>query len=208
MPATIVTVFIAITAVTALLIGFRAHWTRSREGKILAFVALCVLPIASMWGGFSEQMERAESTQFCLSCHVMTSFGRSLYVDDPSYIPALHFQNNRVPRESACYTCHTDYAIFGTVRAKVRGLRHLQVEYFGTIPKPEEIKLYSPYNNRECLHCHLGARRFEEVSGHHKTPELLQSVKSGQKSCLSSGCHDIIHEVGSLKDAAFWKETK
>ena len=78
----------------------------------------------------------------------------------------------------------------------------------GTIPKPEEIKLYQPYNNRECLHCHLGARRFEEGSGHHKTPDLLQSVKSGQKSCLSSGCHDITHDVGSLKDAAFWKESK
>jgi cytochrome c-type protein NapC len=208
MPASIVTIFIAITAATVLLVGFRARWTRSREGKILAFIVLCVLPLASMWGGFSEQMERAESTQFCLSCHVMTNFGRSLYVDDPSYIPALHFQNNRVPRDSACYTCHTDYAMFGTVTAKLRGLRHLQVEYFGTIPKPEEIKLYTPYNNRECLHCHLGARRFEEDSGHHKTPDLLQSVKSGQKSCLSSGCHDIVHEVGSLKDAAFWKEVK
>jgi len=208
MPATIVLVFIAITAAIVLLIGFRAQWTRSREGKILAFVGLCILPIAAVWGGFSEQMDRAESTQFCLSCHVMTDFGRSLYVDDPSYLPARHFQNNRVPRDRACYTCHTDYAMFGTVRAKLRGLRHLQVQYFGTIPKPEEIKLYQPYNNRECLHCHLGARRFEEGSGHHKTPDLLQSVKSGQRSCLSSGCHDIVHDVGSLKDAAFWKEGK
>lgn len=208
MPATIVTVFIAITAAFVLLVGFRAQWTRSREGKILAFIALCVLPVAAVWTGFSEQMERAESTQFCLSCHVMTDFGRSLYVDDPSYLPARHFQNNRVPRDRACYTCHTDYAMFGTVRAKLKGLRHLEVEYFGTIPKPEEIKLYQPYNNRECLHCHLGARRFEEGSGHHKTPDLLQTVKSGQKSCLSSGCHDIVHDVGSLKDAAFWKESK
>jgi nitrate/TMAO reductase-like tetraheme cytochrome c subunit len=125
MPASIITVFIAITAVTVLLVGFRARWTRSREGKILAFIVLCVLPLASMWGGFSEQMERAESTQFCLYCHVMTNSGRSLYVDDPSYIPALHFQNNRVPRDSACYTRHTDYAMFGTVTAKLRGLRHL-----------------------------------------------------------------------------------
>ena len=208
MPSTIVIVFIAVTAAIVLLVGIRTHWTRSREGKILAFIALCVLPVASVWGGFSEQMERAESTQFCLSCHVMTNFGRSLYVDDPSYIPALHFQNNRVPRDRACYTCHTDYAMFGTVRAKLRGLRHLQVQYFGTIPKPEEIKLYQPYNNRECLHCHLGARRFEEGSGHHKTPDLLRSVKSGQRSCLSSGCHDIVHEVGSLKDATFWKAAK
>jgi cytochrome c-type protein NapC len=206
MPATIVIVLIAITVAIVLLIGFRAHWTRSREGKILTFLALFILPIAAVWGGFSEQMDRAESTQFCLSCHVMTDFGRSLYVDDPSYLPARHFQNNRVPRDRACYTCHTDYAMFGTVRAKLRGLRHLQVQYFGTIPKPDEINLYQPYNNRECLHCHLGARSFEEGSGHRKTPDLLPSVKSGQRSCLSSGCHDIVHDVGSLKDAVFWKE--
>jgi cytochrome c-type protein NapC len=208
MPASIVILFIALTAGLVLLVGFRARVTRSREGKILAFVALFLLPLAAVWGGLSEQMDRAQSTEFCLSCHVMNDFGRSLYVDDPSYVPARHFQNNRVPRDAACYTCHTDYAMFGGVRAKIRGLRHLRVQYFGTIPKPEEIKLYDPYNNRECLHCHLGARRFEEGSGHHKTPDLLESVKSGRRSCLSSGCHDIVHEVGSLNDATFWKEGK
>jgi hypothetical protein len=26
----------------------------------------------------------------------------------------------------------------------------------------DAIRLYDPYNNRECLHCHLGARSFEE----------------------------------------------
>jgi nitrate/TMAO reductase-like tetraheme cytochrome c subunit len=208
MPASLITLFIAVTLLLVLLVGFRAHLTRSREGKILAFVALFILPVIAVWGGFSEQMDRAQSTGFCLSCHVMTDFGRSLHVDDPSYLPAAHFQNNRVPRDRACYTCHTDYSMFGGVRAKIRGLRHLQVQYFGSIPKPEDIRLYEPYNNRECLHCHSGARRFEEASAHHKTPDLIESVKSGRRSCMSSGCHDIVHEVGSLKDATFWKETE
>ncbi len=208
MPASLITLFFALTIALVLLVGFRAQLTRSREGKILAFVALFILPVISVWGGFSEQMQRAQSTQFCLSCHVMADFGNSLYVDDPSFIPARHFQNNRVPRDHACYTCHTDYSMFGGVNAKIRGLRHLQVQYFGTIPKPADIKLYQPYNNRECLHCHLGARRFEEVSGHHKTPDLLDGAKSGRRSCLSSGCHDIVHEVGSLNEATFWKEPK
>jgi len=208
MPASLITLFIALTAGLVLLVGFRAHLTRAREGKILAFVALFILPVISVWGGFSEQMDRAQSTEFCLSCHVMGDYGRSLRVDDPSYLPAAHFQNKRVPSDRACYTCHTDYTMFGGVNAKIRGLRHLQVQYFGTIPKPADIKLYQPYNNRECLHCHLGSRRFEEVSGHHKTPDLLESVTSGKRSCISSGCHDIVHEVGSIADASFWKETK
>lgn len=194
------------TLLLVLLVGFRTWVTRSESGKTLAFVALLVLPVASVWGGFSIHMERATSRTFCVSCHVMNDFGRSLYVDDRSYLPAAHFQNNRVPREKACYTCHTDYTMFGGVNAKIRGLRHLYVQYLGTIPKPEDIKLYTPYNNRECLHCHQGSRRFEEVSGHRKTPEQLGEMISGKRSCLSSGCHDIMHDVGSLKDATFWKE--
>jgi hypothetical protein len=54
----------------------------------------------------------------------------------------------------------------------------------------------------------LGARRFEEVSAHHKDSELLTRVKAGRQSCLSSGCHDTVHDVASLKAATFWKEPK
>ena len=208
MPVSVLALIVVATGVLALLVGLRAQVTRSREGKMLAFVALFVLPLIAAGLGFGAHMERARSTTFCLSCHVMNDYGRSLAIDDPSYVPARHYQNNLVPRESACYTCHTDYTMFGTVTAKLRGVRHLWVQYAGVIPKPEDIKLYTPYNNRECLHCHMGARRFEESTAHHKTADLLRAVKSGQKSCLSSGCHEFIHDVGTLKVAAFWRETK
>src|ERR1700722_1351005 len=137
--------FTAIVAVLGLLTALRPELTRARGGKILAFVALCILPVLAMWAGVNEHLERSTSTQFCLSCHVMANFGKSLYVDDKSYIPAVHFQNNRVPREHACFTCHTDYTMFGDSIAKLRGLHHVMVQYFGTIPKPEDIKLYTPY---------------------------------------------------------------
>ena len=207
MPTAVIIVSVAVAAALALFVGVRADLTRSREGKMLAFVALLVLPTVAVWAGFSEQMDRAQTTQFCLSCHVMSEYGKSLYVDDPSYIPAAHFQNNRVPRTRACYTCHTDYSMFGTINAKLEGLRHMRVQYFGTVPKPEDIKMYAPYNNRECLHCHLGSRKFETQSAHNRTPDELGKIKSNQLSCLTSRCHDIIHDVDTLKDATFWKET-
>ena len=31
-------------------------------------------------------------------------------------------------------------------------------------------------------------------------------VKSGKLSCVSSGCHEFVHDVASLNDATFWKE--
>lgn len=206
MPASIIAALFAVAAAIALLVGYRVEVTRSHEGKMLAFVALLILPAIVSWAGFSEQMDRSQSTRFCLSCHVMQDFGKSLYIDDPSYIPARHFQNNRVPRDRACYTCHTEYTMFGGVKAKIRGLRHLYVQYVRGAPKPEAIKLYEPFPNSECLHCHLGARRFEEGSAHNKIPDLLARAKANQLSCVSSGCHEFVHDVASLKDAPLWKE--
>lgn len=208
MPIWIIAALFAAAAAVALLAGFRAERTRTREGKMAAFVALLILPVIVGWTGFNEQINRATSTQFCLSCHVMQDFGKSLYIDDPSYIPARHFQNNQIPRDNACYTCHTEYTMFGDVKAKLRGLQHLWVQYIVGPPKPEAVKLYEPFRNGECLHCHLGARRFEEGSAHNKIPGLLDQVKNGQKSCMSGGCHEFIHDVASLKDASFWTKKK
>ena len=197
--------FTGITLALAILVALRAELTRARGGKVLAFLAIFILPIMAVWVGYSKHMSQAETTRFCLSCHVMHDFGRSLYVDDPSYIPAKHFQDNLVPRERACYTCHTDYTMFGPVNAKLRGLHHLYVEYFGKIPQPADIRLYTPFNNRECLHCHAGMRAFIEEAKHSKTPDMMSRITSNQISCMTKGCHDVVHNVSSLKDATFWK---
>jgi nitrate/TMAO reductase-like tetraheme cytochrome c subunit len=192
--------FIALAIYLAHLITIRPELTRARGGKIVGFLALCVLPAAASWTGFSEQMDRSKQTQFCLSCHIMSDYGRSLYRDDLSYLPAAHFQNNRIPRDVVCYTCHTTYSLYGPLQSKLEGLRHLYVQYLGTPPKPADIKLYAPFNNRECLHCHEGSRSFEEGSTH---ADLLPQIKSNEISCLT--CHDLVHDVGSLADATFWK---
>jgi cytochrome c-type protein NapC len=197
--------FIAVVFALSLLLVLRAELTRMQGGKIMAFFALFLLPCLAMWTAYSQHLQRAESTQFCLSCHVMTNFGRSLYIDDRSYVPAFHFQNNLVPRDAACYTCHTDYTMFGGVHSKWRGLHHIYIEYLGHIPKPEDINLYQPFNNRECLHCHAGARSFTEAAPHHKTPEMLAAITSNKLSCMSSNCHEFVHDVANLKDDTFWK---
>ncbi|MGB8867396.1 MAG: hypothetical protein WCC71_25165, partial [Candidatus Sulfotelmatobacter sp.] len=73
-----------------LVVVIRPSITASREGKIIAFVALFIVPVVAAGVGASEHMERSEETQFCLSCHIMEPYGQSLYVDDKSYIPAAH----------------------------------------------------------------------------------------------------------------------
>jgi cytochrome c-type protein NapC len=198
----------ALSIFLGVLVVLRPDVTRVRDGRVLAFLALFLLPSMAVWAGVSQHMERAKATEFCLSCHTMEDYGRSLYVDDRSYLPAAHFQNNRVPRDRACYTCHTDYAMFGGLKDKWRGLSHVYVQYLGAIPKAGEIKLYQPFNNRECLHCHGGARSYLETSAHQKSPDLLQKATANELSCMSSRCHDTIHDVTTLADAKFWKEIK
>jgi hypothetical protein len=78
------------------------------------------------------------------------------------------------------------------------------VQYIGQRPNPAAIKTYTPYNNRECLHCHQGARSFEEQSAHNEKAETLASITSNTISCLSSGCHEFIHEVELLGEAPLW----
>ena len=107
-------------------------------------------------------------------------------------------------RDNACFTCHTDYTMFGDFKAKLRGLKHVYAYYIGKPSQP--IKLYTPYNNRECLHCHLGARSFEESEAHTKDPRVMAQIKVNEVGCTTSGCHNIVHNVGQLKDSPIWKE--
>jgi cytochrome c-type protein NapC len=203
---TATTLLLSLIALGAVLIGVLVAWpslTTTRGGKILAFLVLFLLPSLCMTMGISSELERSKSTEFCLSCHTMETHGRSLYVDNPAYLAAAHFQNHRVPADQACYTCHTNYAMFGGFRAKLNGLHHVYVHYLG---KPHDpIRLYEPYHNRECLHCHLGARSFEEGAVHTADPDLLPAVKANKVSCLSSGCHEVVHNVAQLSTVKFWK---
>ena len=204
-PSTLLLLLIAVTGVLIGVLVFRPGLTATKSGKILAFFVLFLLPLICAGMGTTYHMDRSKRTEFCLSCHEMEPYGKSLMVDDPGHLAAAHFQNHRVPSDEACYTCHTNYAMFGGFRAKLHGLKHIYVHYLRTPPAPEAIRLYDPYNNRECLHCHLGARSFEEGAVHTADPGLLPAVKDNKTSCLSSGCHELVHNVGSLKDAKFWK---
>ena len=205
-PTALLVLLIVVSIALVLLVAFHPTLTISRGGKIVAFMALFLLPVITLSWGTEEHMERSKQTSFCLSCHVMHPYGESLRVADTSYLAAAHYLNNRVPRDQACYTCHTDYVIYGGIRSKLRGLRHVWVQYVGT--PPGKISLYTPYNNRECLHCHEGARSFEEGAIHNADPETLPAIRANKLSCISSGCHDTVHKVDTLSKTKLWQEPK
>jgi hypothetical protein len=80
-------------------------------------------------------------------------------------------------------------------------LRHIYIQYFGTPPRPEDIQLYKPYNNRECLHCHAGARSFEGNAVH---AEIRDQLTSNEMSCISTGCHDTVHNIKDQSKLKSW----
>lgn len=197
--AGILIALISLTIILAIFFLIYPAATAGPTGKVLAFVALFILPSLCVAGGMNEHMQRSEQTTFCISCHAMEPYGRSLYVDDPSHIPAQHFQNHRVPADRACYSCHANYTIYGPFKDKLAGLRRVYMQYVGTPPKV--IKIAGGYSNLQCLHCHAGARNFQENPVHQG---LMDSIVSNQMSCISSGCHDTVHNVATLSHAKFW----
>jgi cytochrome c-type protein NapC len=203
-PAGLIVLFLVVTAGVMGSLLMIPSIAKQRYGRGALFFPIVVLPLLSGTLGGYHHLERSKRTEFCLSCHTMSEHGRSLYVDSPQYLAAAHFQNQLIPRTQACYTCHTNYTMYGDLSSKWRGLRHVYVQYLATIPQPTEIQLYTPYNNRECLRCHAGARTFEEGVIHNLEPETLPAIRANTLSCLSSGCHEIAHDVGTLSQQQMW----
>jgi len=191
---------IVLSVVLATIFLVRPSLTTEAAWKILAFIGLCVLPALCIVGGMNTHMERSEQRRFCISCHSMAPYGESLYVDDPDHIPAQHFQNHRVPPDTACFACHADYTIYGPLKDKLAGLTRIYMQYVSAPPNP--ITISGGFKNAQCLHCHLGARSFEEDPTH---AALMDSLKSNETSCLTSGCHDTAHDVANLSHEKFWK---
>ncbi len=191
-----VAILVMLSMGVIVLLILRPTLIHSPGGRALAVIALFALPVASVRAGFNLHYESTKTTSFCLSCHVMEPYGESLMVADESSLPAAHFQNGRIDRKVACFTCHTQYTLFGDLNAKLNGLTHLWVYYTGQTP--ERIELYSPYQNRECLYCHAGARRFEEIH----VADMPELVSNGIK-CMD--CHTTAHDVAGASAAEKWK---
>lgn len=208
--ATSTMVIIGLLLVTAVFLAYLAvkgpNLDQTRGGKLLLFAGLFILPLLTLSGGMSESLHGSTTTEFCMSCHSMEVYGTSMLIDDKEVLPAVHYQNNLVPRETACYTCHTDYGQFGNVKAKINGLRHMYVHYLGTMP--ETIELYAPYSNDNCMHCHAGARSFEENRQHNTDEQPLADIISGKVSCTASGCHDIGHSTETLHWYDYYEEPR
>jgi cytochrome c-type protein NapC len=168
-----------------------------RWGRLALLVGAGVVPIFASVGGLGVGYQESSRTRFCLECHEMTPYGVSLFADNPGSLPAAHYQDRLIDRDTTCYACHSDYALFGDVKTKLSGLEHVWVHYVGTARAP--IELYQPYPNSNCLHCHDDARSYLEAPGHQN---ILAELGAGTPSCLT--CHRVAHDFEAVVGGKLW----
>ncbi len=198
LPSQLIVALIAGLAIVALLfVGARALAGQT-AGRLVLLVGLVAIPLLLSIGNISYGFHQSSTTRFCLSCHEMQPYGKSLFADSRQALAAVHFQNRLVDRETVCYSCHKDYAMFGDVRAKMNGLRHVWAHYIAGVPK--KLELYQPYPNSNCLHCHDDMRRFAEAAAHRP---VLSALYAGTTSCLS--CHRVAHDMAKVAADELWQ---
>jgi len=197
LPVQLIVALVAGLGIIALLFFGAGALRGQTVGRLVLLVGLVALPLLLSLGNISYGVSKSSTTRFCLSCHEMQRHGKSLFADNKQALAAVHYQNRLVDRETVCYSCHKDYAMFGDVTAKLNGLRHVWAHYIAGVPK--KIELYKPYPNSNCLHCHDDSRRFVEGVAHHP---ILPALYAGTTSCLS--CHRIAHDMAKVDADDMW----
>ncbi len=160
-------------------------------GRIgVLFLGVIVVPCLSLTFGVGAAMDEAKRVGFCgTRCHEMAPFYEDLRSPESETLAAIHYQNRYI-LEDQCYSCHTNYTMFGPMEAKVAGLMHIWNHYAGHSEKP--IKLKGEYRIANCLHCHGESKRYRESH-----TELLAEIENGDMSCLI--CHGQIHPQQDAK---------
>jgi nitrate/TMAO reductase-like tetraheme cytochrome c subunit len=182
---------LALGVLSLALLGHEAIMVRRRvrrglRERLLVFAGVALLPFSTVALGQGVTVERMQEVKFCQSCHIMHPWVEGLKDKENPTLSALHVQNRRVNPETACYTCHSDYSLVGPVLTKLRGLRHVYGNYI--LRHKGEIRMFTPFRNSTCLHCHGGARNFEEHAAH---VGVLDQLKDESLTCLT--CHGPAH---------------
>src|SRR5262245_12454171 len=95
-----------------------------RTTKIALLFGIGILPIGSATLGNYNGFEESKSRDFCGGCHVMVPYTRDLTNPDGTSLASMHGRNELFGGE-ACYACHRNYGMFGTVTTKMAGMRHV-----------------------------------------------------------------------------------
>jgi cytochrome c-type protein NapC len=167
----------------------------TRATKIMLLFGVGLLPLGAAMSGNYAGFEATKQRRFCGSCHVMTPYANDSGDPKSTTLAARHGRNGMFGHEN-CYTCHADYGMFGTVKTKLGGLRHVYeyVLHYHDMPLEEArtaIHIRQPFKNETCMHCHSTTNPgWNAIADHTST---LERLRTGAVSCASAGCHGPAH---------------
>lgn len=195
----LLSVGISVAVLGCILLSLVAFRGRQTEGNALwlHLLSLGILPLLFLAVGNFTSLEYAKEVQFCGTCHTP-------YIDDmrssrSRSLAAFHYQQ-RSSSGSECYSCHVNYGVHGTFRAKLNGLTDAYKYYTGSYGLP--IKSHAPFSNAFCLKCHNGAKRYVALAIH---GAMAPEIRSEQLKCLE--CHGPAHMVAQPKEGQKVRET-
>ena len=148
------------------------------------------------WGGFNTGMEKANTEEFCISCHEMRN---TVYQE---YMDSVHY-NNRSGVRATCPDCHVPHEFVPKMIRKLKASKELYGKIFGVIDTPQKFEAHrltmaqnewrrmKDNNSQECRNCH----NFEymDTTAQKSVAAKMhdQAVKDGQ-TCID--CHKgIVH---------------
>ena len=164
---------------------FRNGTMLSPAVKRMAFASLIACPIVLGFLGNFYVFDHSKTVESCASCHVMKPMVNDMENPESMTLAARHYKNNWIT-QNQCYSCHKDYGLNGTFKAKLDGYRHLMRYITSTYHEP--IAAGGAFSNSNCGSCHSGTESFESVEVHQP---LLSSFDTDEISCLN--CHGQAH---------------
>ena len=159
------------------LAGFRA--------RLLLFIGVCCVPFPAMLMSTAVGLEQSKAIAFCDSCHLMRAFVADMKSPESRSLAALHFRNRYIQDEH-CYSCHTDYGLFGTLEAKIGGMAHVWSEFSGA--GSGAVRPKTNYRFTICLNCHGQSAKFIQQKAH---AGVVDKVVGGRSACTE--CHSRSH---------------
>lgn len=170
---------------------------RGRMPAALSSSGLLLLPLFTYVLGDLLVLEESKKVAFCGSCHETMQPIVNAMRSDGDTLAASHYQRGAVPHDTACYSCHSGYGIWGDVSAKLAGVSHMVKTVTRNYTFPLEPA--QAFDISSCLDCHAAAVPFRAVEVH-GDPDIQQSLLSGEMGC-SGVCHAAAHPPEALNGA-------
>ena len=154
--------------------------------KALLLGAIVVLPAIVVFLATAHGMQESMTVNACGDCHAMESHVADLRNPASDSLAAVHYKNRYI-QTNQCYTCHSDYGMFGTMSAKLDGLRPRLLQHDGQLSEADQDQ--EPVLESADVSPATAARRISSPSTKRsRSPNLM----ADKDSCLD--CHGPAHK--------------